>query len=85
MKNKFAQGVVVALKQLTHENPIFLKKSIEEASRMMPLKHKNIIRYLDAFIFEDVHYMVLEYANNKDLKDHIANQKETGTLFDQVF
>ncbi len=47
----------------------------------MPLKHKNLIQYLDAFSHDGIHYTVLEYANKHDLGHAIFSQKKKDNLW----
>lgn len=42
--------------------------SLNEATLMMKLKHRSIVRYVDSFIDRDYMYLVMEYCDRGDLQ-----------------
>ena len=59
------------------------QNSLNEVRILAALDHPNIIQYKEAFI--EGHYLclVMEYANDKDLYQHVTSHKNKGTRFSE--
>jgi serine/threonine protein kinase len=42
--------------------------NLNEATLMMKLKHRNIVKYVDSFVHRDYLYLVMEFCDKGDLE-----------------
>ena len=70
-----ATGEPVAIKFLKEENQqnaSYVRRFEHEAQAGMALNHPNIVKLLDAGVFEGQNYIVFEFVNGPTLKDYIV-------------
>lgn len=78
-------GRKVAVKLLKPEftaMPQVVQRFENEALALGHLHHANLVQVLDRGVWQDNHYLVMEYVEGHTLKDHLAQMAQQRQIFD---